>query len=73
MKSYSRPEQLHLRLERTAVVGVCPRCGGSTIASYPVISEGGWWRVTKCQSCLFSLERDRMPLLGELDVLPDGV
>lgn len=55
------------------MVGVCPRCGGSTIASYPVISEGGWWRVTKCQSCLFSLERDRMPLLGELDVLPDGV
>ena len=36
------------------------------LAAYRVLSEGGWWDVVKCRSCLASVERRRGPLLGPL-------
>ena len=42
---------------REAVSGTCPACAAQTLASYPVLSEGGWYRVTKCQACLVSIAR----------------
>lgn len=50
---------LMVSVRREAVSGKCPECGGVDIRSYPVISEKGWQRVVKCQSCLASLSREQ--------------
>ena len=34
------------------------------LAEYRVLSEGGWWDVRKCQSCLASVSREPAPLFG---------
>jgi hypothetical protein len=50
--------------ERASVVGKCPECGGIQLSQYNVLAEGGWFKVVKCQSCLHSLERNRLdPLM----------
>jgi hypothetical protein len=38
-----------------------------------VLSEGGWWNVVKCQDCLCSVERERGPLLGGIQLLIEAV
>ena len=43
--------------ERRPVDGKCEECGAETLAEYRVLSEGGWWDVRKCQTCLASLSR----------------
>jgi vanillate/4-hydroxybenzoate decarboxylase subunit D len=55
--TFPRPEQQHPEAEREPVEGTCPACGASALAAYRVVSEGGWWNVRKCRSCLHSLER----------------
>jgi vanillate/4-hydroxybenzoate decarboxylase subunit D len=62
--SFPRPDQPHLSVERTPVGGACPACGAEDLAEYRVISEGGWWDVRKCQSCLHSVSRTKAPRLG---------
>jgi hypothetical protein len=62
--TFPRPQETHLSVERTSVEGACPQCGSTDIAEYRVLSEGGWWDVRKCQSCLHSLSRAPGPLLG---------
>ena len=69
MRSFSRPNELTLTVTREPVPGTCPECGGA-LAAYPVVSEGGWWNVVKCQTCLTSVERIRGPLYGKLSALP---
>ncbi len=64
MRSFPRPEEPTLSVVREPVSGTCNACGGVDIAAYPVVSEGGWWNVVKCQTCLTSLERTRGPLYG---------
>jgi hypothetical protein len=64
MHAFPRPDQQYLAVERTPVEGTCPECGGSNLAEYPVLSEGGWWNVRKCQDCLASVHRERGPLFG---------
>jgi len=64
MWSFPRPEEPTLSVTREPVDGTCPNCGGHDIAAYPVVSEGGWWDVVKCQTCLTSLRRTRGPRLG---------
>jgi hypothetical protein len=54
---------------REPVVGVCSQCGATELARYEVLSEGGWHRVLKCQSCLASLEREPWSPLGHVDRL----
>jgi vanillate/4-hydroxybenzoate decarboxylase subunit D len=62
-----------LHLEREPVDGACPRCAAAGLSRYPVISEGGWFQVVKCQSCLHSVSRERWNLLGPIQLLADLV
>jgi len=62
--SFSRPSEPYLSVERTPVEGACPECGAPDLAEYRVLSEGGWWDVRKCQSCLASVSREPGPLFG---------
>jgi hypothetical protein len=64
--AFPRPASQHLAVERRPVAGACPECGAEELAEYPVVSEGGWWNVCKCQRCLASVSRERGPRLGSL-------
>jgi len=64
MWSFPRPTSKTLAVVRTPVAGRCPQCGEEDLAEYPVMSEGGWWEVVKCQKCLASISRTRGPRLG---------
>lgn len=66
MHGFPRPEERYLSVERRPAEGACPECGAEELADYPVLSEGGWWRVRKCQRCLASVSRERGPRLGSL-------
>jgi len=54
---YVRPSTPTVNVERTAVDGHCSACGAADLASYQVLSEGGWFEVVKCQTCLTSMSR----------------
>ena len=71
--TFPRPEELYLSVDRIAVEGSCPECGSDDLKRYPVLSEGGWWQVTKCQDCLFSLEREPGGRLGSITLLSDAL
>ena len=64
MPDYPRPETAEVYLERDPIEGKCPKCEQSSLAAYPVLSEGGWWKVVKCQKCLHSISREKGPLFG---------
>jgi hypothetical protein len=68
---YPRPQALTLTVEREDVPGECRECGTAALKRYPVLSEGGWFMVVKCQSCLCSASRDRWHRLGPLSLLVD--
>lgn len=53
--------------EREPVAGDCPECGASSLQAYPVLSNGGWHSVVKCQSCLCSVSRQPWNRLGHVD------
>ena len=71
MHSYPRPKDRHLFVERVPIDGACPECGEEKLASYPVLSDGGWWDVKKCQGCLASVERVPGPRFGSFTPLAD--
>ena len=73
MQVYPRPTDKHVDVPREDVEGECPECGETALQAYPVLSEGGWWNVTKCQSCLCSVKREPGPLLGGIQLLIDAV
>jgi vanillate/4-hydroxybenzoate decarboxylase subunit D len=73
MQTYPRPTERYVVVEREPVEGECPECGSSDLKAYPVLSEGGWWDVTKCQVCLNSVERVPGPLLGSIELLVETV
>ncbi|NWJ71076.1 hypothetical protein HX744_11170 [Pseudonocardia sp. ICBG1122] len=62
-----------LTVVREPVDGACPRCAAPELRRYPVLSEGGWFRVVKCQSCLFSVSRDTWDLLGPVQLTSAGL
>ena len=64
MPNFPRPATPTVAVPRQRVPGTCPACGAAELASYPVLSEGGWWQVVKCQRCLHSVRREPGPLLG---------
>jgi hypothetical protein len=64
MHAFPRSNQPFLSVERTPVEGSCPACGASELAAYPVLSDGGWWDVVKCQACLESIRREPGPMFG---------
>jgi hypothetical protein len=71
--TFARPEEPYLYVEKVAVEGSCPECGGESLKRYPVLSEGGWWEVVKCQDCLFSVEREPWARLGSITLLSDAL
>ena len=56
-----------VHVERQPVTGECPECGAAALARYPVLAEGGWYEVVKCQACLASVARERWRRLGHVD------
>ena len=62
MSSYPRPTQPVLFVEREPVGGECPECGASDLRRYPVLTEGGWFQVVKCRTCLHSVYFTRVPV-----------
>ena len=68
---FPRPTDPTPRLEREAVAGTCPECGGASLKRYPVLSEGGWFMAVKCQDCLASVERTKWTRLGFVSLLTD--
>ncbi|BBF99370.1 MULTISPECIES: hypothetical protein [Pseudonocardia] len=73
MPPFARPQEPTVSLVKTPVEGTCPRCGADDLRRYPVNSEGGWFEVVKCQSCLHSVSRERWHLLGSLQLLSDTI
>ena len=43
------------------------------LKAYPVLSEGGWHRVVKCQACLHSVSREPWTRLGPIELLADTI
>jgi predicted RNA-binding Zn-ribbon protein involved in translation (DUF1610 family) len=70
---FARPKETHLTAEKTPVDGTCPECGAEELRRYPVMSEGGWFEVVKCQSCLHSVSREPWHLLGHIQMLSDSI
>ncbi|MGO1560226.1 hypothetical protein CZ771_01085 [Actinomycetales bacterium JB111] len=73
MQHFPRPQDRSLAVEREPIDGTCPECGGHDLAGYPVLSEGGWWDVVKCQGCLASVRRNPAPPLGSFTPLSELV
>ena len=73
MRPFVRPSEEFLFVERVPVDGECPECGGRDLARYPVLTEGGWWDVTKCQDCLARIETKRGSRLGSMSLLSDDL
>jgi transposase-like protein len=71
--AFARPEEPYLSVEKEPIDGTCPECGSEDLRRYPVLTEGGWWYVVKCQECLFSLERERGGRMGEITLLSDDI
>lgn len=73
MSNFSRPRPTELRpvQPREDVPGACPECGASGLKRYPVLSEGGWFMVVKCQTCLCSVSREPWALLGYIELATD--
>ena len=62
MHTFPRPTEAHVSVEREPVDGTCESCGANALQAYPVLSEGGWFKVVKCQECLSSKSRERWNL-----------
>jgi transposase-like protein len=73
MPPFARPQEPYPAQVKEPVEGSCPQCGAEALRRYPVNSEGGWFQVVKCQSCLHSVSRERWHLLGPLRLLSDSI
>ena len=73
MSSYTRPTEPTLSVAKERVDGTCPSCGVENLATYPVLAEYGWEQVVKCQTCLCSVSRTALPLLGPVDILVNSL
>jgi hypothetical protein len=71
--AYPRPTELTLSVTREPVDGTCEACGAADLRAYPVMSEGGWFQVVKCQTCLHSNAREPWTLLGPISLLQDTI
>lgn len=70
---FSRPDELFPVQEKEPVSGTCSECGEESLCRYPVLSEGGWFLVVKCQKCLHCAERDRWNRLGHIVLATDAL
>ena len=69
---FSRPAEPCPVQQREAVAGACRECGAERLARYPVLSEGGWFMVVKCQACLASMSREKWRRLGHITLATDA-
>ncbi|NNL86584.1 MAG: hypothetical protein HKP27_13075 [Myxococcales bacterium] len=70
---FNRPAELFPVQEREPVAGACAECGEEHLQRYPVLSEGGWFMVVKCQTCLHSQSRERWHRLGHVQLATDAL
>ena len=68
---FLRPDELFPVQKKEPVSGTCSECGEERLCRYPVLSEGGWFLVVKCQKCLHCAERDRWNRLGHIVLATD--
>lgn len=68
---FQRPSDPNPVQKRESVEGQCDACNASALMRYPVLSEGGWYMVVKCQSCLHSRSREKWTRLGYVSLLTD--
>lgn len=73
MTTKIRTDEPPIEVVRQPVDGQCPKCTASELAAYPVLSEGGWFQVVKCQRCLHTVQRDRWTLLGPVQLTSVGL
>lgn len=75
MSNFSSPRPTEPRpvLVREAVDGSCPHCSDGPLMRYPVLSEGGWFMVVKCQQCLHSVSREKWNRLGYVSLITDSL
>lgn len=64
MHTFPRPTEDRLFVDRERMSARCDACSGDDVRAYRVLSEGGWWQVVKCQTCLHSLDRTPASPLG---------
>jgi hypothetical protein len=69
---YQRPQERYVNVKRVPVEGACPECGEERLEKYQVLSEGGFFDVVKCQSCLASVSREWDPI-GPIELLSTGI
>ena len=60
-------------VDREAVPGSCPECTGGPLQRYPVLANGGWFLVVKCQACLYSVSRQPWNRLGFVRLPEEGI
>ena len=70
---FQRPDDPTSVQTREVVEGNCDACGQAELMRYPVLSEGGWYIVVKCQSCLHSQSREKWTRLGYVSLLTDNL
>ncbi len=70
---FQRPDELFPVQEKEPVEGACAECGAEQLLRYPVLSEGGWFMVVKCQSCLHSQSREKWNRLGHIELATDAI
>ena len=70
---FQRPSDPTPRQPREPVAGTCNECGATSLMRYPVLSEGGWYMVVKCQDCLACNERTKWARLGFVSLLTDSL
>lgn len=70
---FQRPDDPNPVQAREPVAGNCDACGAEQLMRYPVLSEGGWYMVVKCQACLHSQERVKWTRLGYVSLLTDSL
>lgn len=71
--SFARPDDPTPVQAREPVDGTCDECGAEHLMRYPVLSEGGWFMVVKCQDCLYSQSREKWTRLGHVTLLTDAI
>ncbi len=70
---FPRPAEAAPVQSREPVEGACDECGAEDLLRYPVLSEGGWFIVVKCQSCLYSMSREHWARLGAVQLMTDAI
>jgi len=70
---FQRPREFYPVQAKERVAGTCTACGATELARYPVLSEGGWFMVVKCQACLHSHSRKKWNRLGHIQLSTDAI